>query len=470
MAGLSALSASGLRRLLWPVSVALATIAATVAGLLVAVLVHGQLPSGDAIVPVTTGTIVAVVIGVLVAPALRDSIRSAVPALRRAPSEITRRIAENASQRLPFDELLRRAAEAMRTGLDSVRVEIWLTSPTAGLTRQVTLGVTDDAPTFTPRDRTVISRIGVAGEGWAQRWVPQLVGTSDSRDSRRTPLRVGAITDSGELLGMVVVGRRAGAPHYDFEDDDSLAAACRLLAAIVRNRQLTFALEESLADLQVTNEELQRSRTRIVTAADAERRRIERNLHDGAQQHLVALAVKLGLARSIAEDGDTETVLGLLEDLRADVQTTIGELRELAHGIYPPLLRDRGLGEALRTAATRSPLPCSVDVDLPGRYAEEIETAAYFCCLEAMQNAGKYAGEGASITVRLHGSTDVLCCELSDDGAGFDASTASLGHGFLNMKDRLGAIGGELSVESTPGRGTVVRASIPAQPIEAAAP
>src|SRR6202012_4205343 len=111
------------------------------------------------------------------------------PALRRAPSEITRRIAEAASQRMPVDELLRRAAEAMRTGLDSPRVELWLNTPD-GLTRQVTLGVTDDPPEFTERDRTVISRIGVAGEGWAQRWVPQLVGAADA-DPRRAPLRVG---------------------------------------------------------------------------------------------------------------------------------------------------------------------------------------------------------------------------------------------------------------------------------------
>ena len=271
-----------MRRLLWPASVALATIGATLVGLLIAVLVHGELPGGDAVLPVTIGMVVAVVIGVLAAPALRETIRSAVPALRRAPSEISRRIADSAAQRLPIDELLRRAAEAMRTGLDSPRVEIWLSAADSGLSRVVTLGVTDEAPRFSERDRTVISRIGVAGEGWAQRWLPQLLGEKDGLDPRRASLRVGAITESGELLGMVVVGRRPGAARYDFDDDDSLAAACRLLAAIVRNRRLTYALEESLADLRVTNEQLQRSRTRIVTAADAERRRIERNLHDGA--------------------------------------------------------------------------------------------------------------------------------------------------------------------------------------------
>ena len=184
--------------------------------------------------------------------------------------------------------------------------------------------------------------------------------------------------------------------------------------------RLDSALQASLAELADRNVELQASRLRIVSAADASRRAIERNLHDGAQQHLVALAVKLGLAQQIVEDGDIETVQGLLGDLRADVQVTIKELRELAHGIYPPLLRDRGLGEALRTAATRSTLPCTVDVDLPGRFPEEVETAAYFCCLEAMQNAGKYAGTGATLRVHVRYDNERLCVELIDDGAGFE--------------------------------------------------
>jgi signal transduction histidine kinase len=229
-------------------------------------------------------------------------------------------------------------------------------------------------------------------------------------------------------------------------------------------------LQESLAELADRNEQLQASRLRIVTAADSSRQAIERNLHDGAQQHLVALAVKLGLARQIAEDGETQTVLALLETLRNDVQVTIGELRELAHGIYPPLLRDRGLGEALRTAAVRSSLPCTVDVELAGRYPEEAETAAYFCCLEAMQNAGKYAGDGATVTVHVAGDAEHLCFELVDDGAGFDPASTTLGNGFMNMRDRLGALGGELEVDSKPGQGTTVRASIPARPVDGPSP
>ena len=456
-----ALSATGLRRLLWPVSVALATIAATIAGLVVAVLVHGELPAGDAILPVTVGTVVAVVVGALAAPALRESITSAVPALRRAPSEITRRIAEAASQRLPIDELLRRAAEAMRTGLDSPRVEIWLHSPTSGLIRQVTLGVTDDAPTFTARDRTVISRIGVAGEGWAQRWVPQLVGSKDALDPRRSPLRVGAITDTGELLGMVVVGRRPGAPRYDFEDDDSLAAACRVLAAIVRNRQLTSALEESLADLQVTNEELRRSRTRIVTAADAERRRIERNLHDGAQQHLLALAVTVGLVRQMVAEGEPaaeiEAMLGQLGD---DVNAAIGQVRELAQGIYPALLMDGGLEAALRAVAGRAPMKVLVDAVGVGRYPPNLEAAVYFCALEALQNVAKHAPR-STVAVNVEERDDVLHVSVRDDGPGFDMSVPTDGMGRTTMTDRVGALGGTVQWESAPGKGTAVIVDVP---------
>jgi signal transduction histidine kinase len=226
-------------------------------------------------------------------------------------------------------------------------------------------------------------------------------------------------------------------------------------------------LQASLEELQQRNVELQASRARIVAAADASRRAIERNLHDGAQQHLVALAVKLGLAGQIAGDAKPE-VTALLEELRGDVQTTITELRELAHGIYPPLLRDRGLPEALRTAATRSPLPVDVDAELPSRYPADAEAAAYFCCLEAMQNAGKYAGADAAVTIQVLANEGGLTFSVSDDGPGFDTTTTPQGHGFTNMLDRLGAIGGTLTVTSALGQGTTVRGEVPCEPLAVA--
>lgn len=363
------------------------------------------------------------------------------------------------SRAVPMDELLLQLAESLYGSVARGGAEIW-TGTDGQYTRAVSV---PSAPAerieLGERERIVVARARIGGPSWTAVWLPQL--SAEAAD-----LRVAPIAHLGELYGLVVVRRLATDPPYVDDDELSLVELARQLGLALYNVRLDSALQASLAELAERNEELQASRLRIVTAADSSRREIERNLHDGAQQHLVALAVKVGLARQIAEDGDTETVLTMLDALRGDVQTTIGELRELAHGIYPPLLRDRGLGEALRTAANRSPLPCTVDVDVPGRYPEQVETAAYFCSLEALQNAGKYAGEGATVAVHVHGDATTLRLEITDDGAGFDAANTGFGHGFINMQDRLGAISGELSVESSVGSGTTVRASIPSAPLD----
>jgi signal transduction histidine kinase len=143
-----------------------------------------------------------------------------------------------------------------------------------------------------------------------------------------------------------------------------------------------------------------------------------------------------------------------------DVKQTITELRELAHGIYPPLLADSGLREALRAAGGRSPLPVEVTCDGIGRYGSEIEAAVYFCCLEALQNAAKHAA-GAHVEIRVWEESGGLLFTVSDDGPGFDAAVASRGHGYVNMADRLGAIGGTVRWLSEPGHGSQVRGSIP---------
>ena len=153
----------------------------------------------------------------------------------------------------------------------------------------------------------------------------------------------------------------------------------------------------------------------------------------------------------------------ILEELGGDVQETLDELRRLAHGIYPPLLADRGLTEALRSAAERSPVPTSVDAANLARYRPEIEAAVYFCCLEALQNVGKYAGQSARAQIRVREEEGGLIFEVSDDGVGFDVRASSAGVGFTNMNDRVGAIGGNLRVSSAPGRGTTVSGAIPIQ-------
>jgi signal transduction histidine kinase len=374
-------------------------------------------------------------------------------------SEVVSGFGARMSRAIPMDELMLQLVELLQQSIAPAGAEIW-----TGTDGQLSLAVSmparrADKIQLGAEERVVVGRARIGGPAWTSVWLPAVAAASTG-DHRAVPA-----AHLGELHGLVVVRRPAGADPFTEDDELSLVELARQLGLALHNVGLDSALQASLAELAERNEELQASRLRIVTASDLSRREIERNLHDGAQQHLVALAVKLGLARQIAEDGDTDTVLTLLESLREDVQTTIGELRELAHGIYPPLLRDRGLAEALRTAAVRCSLPTSVEVDLPGRYPEAVETAAYFCCLEAMQNAGKYAGDGATLTVRLHSEDASLCFELTDDGAGFDTSSTALGHGFVNMQDRLGAIGGQLEVESEIGRGTTVRATIPAGPL-----
>jgi signal transduction histidine kinase len=186
---------------------------------------------------------------------------------------------------------------------------------------------------------------------------------------------------------------------------------------------------------------------------------VERNLHDGAQQRLVAMAVTLRLARDIVTD-DPPATAEMLDQLAEDVKDTIRELRELAHGIYPPLLADSGLGEAMRAAGNRSPLPVAVAAAGIGRYTPEIEAAVYFCCLEALQNAAKHAPK-AHVDLRVWEESGGLLFSVSDDGPGFDPVRARAGHGFVNMADRLGAIGGTVRWESHPGQGAQVLGSIP---------
>jgi signal transduction histidine kinase len=303
-----------------------------------------------------------------------------------------------------------------------------------------------------PETVRVVAGARIGGPAWGSVWLPQLVGGPDD-------LRIVPLAHLGALRGLLVV---RGAPAGDrFPEDVEvlLVDLGRQLGLALHNVGLDSALQASLAELEQRNAELRASRLRIVTAADESRRAIERNLHDGAQQHLVALAVKLGVAAELVGD-DPDALRGLLGDLRSDVSATIAELRSLAHGIYPPLLRERGLGEALRAAALRSPLACRVTDELTGRVPAEVEAATYFCCLEAMQNAAKHAGPDATIDVVLRSDGAFLCFEVRDDGAGFDPG-GDAGHGFLNMADRVGALDGTVQVDSAPGRGTSVAGRIP---------
>ncbi len=222
------------------------------------------------------------------------------------------------------------------------------------------------------------------------------------------------------------------------------------------NVQLDSALQASL-------EELKASRARIVAAADAERRRIESHIHDGAQQRLVGVSVRLSLAAQLSDEEPAEA-RRMLEESQQEIRDAIADLRSLAHGIYPPLLMEEGLAKALSVAASRAPLATTVEAASLPRYPEEVETAVYFCCIQALQNACQHAGPSAKVTIALRQDGDALVFEVSDDGPGFDPDDRTSGTGFVNMGDRLGTLGGSVRVDSAPGRGTTVTGTVPVQP------
>ncbi len=373
---------------------------------------------------------------------------------RHPPDEVLRTWGSRLSRSIPMDELLLQLAESLRKVLVLRRAEIW-TGSSGRL--ELAVAVPDrSAPPLVlgPEEQPVVTRAGVTGNAWLEVWLPGLL---EGRTNAQ--LRVAPASHSGELLGLLVVERAADGDQFTEEDDRVLTELARQVGLALHNVQLDSALQESLENLERANEDLRTSRARIVATGDAERRKIERNLHDGAQQHLVALAVNLRLAKDMLDD-DPEAAAEMLDALADAVKETIQELRDLAHGIYPPLLMDSGLGEALRAAANRSPLPVSVEAAEVGRHSSEVEAAVYFCCLEALQNAAKHAPD-ATVRIVVVADEDTLRFEVADDGPGFDAEAARGGHGFTNMSDRLGAIGGTVEWRSAPGEGTRIAGEIP---------
>ncbi|HYI36893.1 MAG TPA: histidine kinase [Thermoleophilaceae bacterium] len=246
----------------------------------------------------------------------------------------------------------------------------------------------------------------------------------------------------------------AGLVHDEalLEETAFLQAVASYALTALENRRLAAQVEISL-------EEVRRSRTRIQASGDRERRRIERDLHDGAQQRLVALGIQLELTEDLIRQ-DREGGFERLHALGEEVDKTLEEIQALGRGVYPSLLADRGLAEALRAAALRLPVAATVNPDGVGRYPAYVENAVYFCCLEAMQNASKHAPDAHSVTVVL-GEREGLVFEVRDDGAGFDLEMMAPGVGMTNMHDRMAAVGGAVEITSSPGAGTVVAGTIP---------
>jgi signal transduction histidine kinase len=276
----------------------------------------------------------------------------------------------------------------------------------------------------------------------------------DDAPALTVPIVLGA-----ELLGHVECGPRSNGTPLSAEDEELVVTLARQAALAVRNVKLTAELSERLQEVRAQAAELERSRARLVRAQDTERRRIERNIHDGVQQDLVALLGQSGRIRAqLARD--PAAAAELLEGFQTGLQRVISELRELAHGIHPTLLTDRGLLEAVEALAARSSIPVTVRADpsLRGlRFAEEVEGAGYFTVAEALANVLKHA-RAARAEVSLQRSNGSLRIEIHDDGVGFDRTRAS-GDGLENLTERVAALGGRLDVSSD-GGGTSVRAEL----------
>jgi signal transduction histidine kinase len=297
-----------------------------------------------------------------------------------------------------------------------------------------------------PAEEEVIQRAGVVGRSWLELWIPPLLGGAHDGPILAVPMIHG-----GDSIGLLLVRREAGQP-FAADDEETLGLVARQAALALRNVRLGSALEESLVELRA-------SRARVVAAADAERRRIERDLHDGAQQHLLGLAVNLRVARELARS-DPARADALLGQLSTEVHAALEDVRDLAHGIYPPLLAEQGLADAVRGALARSGARGRVVADGVARYSPSLESTVYFCCVEGIQNVVKHA-PGARVAVRMWPEGRALLFEVRDDGPGFDRRRRHEGAGLTNMRDRVGALGGTLEVEAQPGEGTCITGVLP---------
>lgn len=428
---------------------------------LVVVVGLGRVPTDDEQTVLVLSMAAAAVSAAVYLPArarLTEIANRLVYGEERDPTEALDTFGNRLTRALPMDELLLQLAELCKKHLALRASEVW-TGMGGRLARAASVPDRGDARTeLGPKELPVVTRARISGRGWAEVWLPGLLeGRGEG------PLRVVPMSHSGELFGLLLLERPEDGDEFDEDDERVLTELARQVALALHNSELDNALQATLEEVQRRNVELRESRARIVATADRERRMIERNLHDGAQQHLVALAVKLRLIQRIGET-DPAGVLAMVEEARQDALATVEVLRALAHGIYPPLLVDKGLPDALTAAAGRASLPATLEAHDVGRYAQDVEAAVYFCCVEALQNAGKHAGEGASARVVVEQVDGELRFSVSDDGAGFDVAARRAGHGFVNMADRLGAIGGRLDVSSAQGEGTRVAGSVPVEP------
>ncbi len=344
---------------------------------------------------------------------------------RATPYEVLSEFSERVGQTYASEELLPRMARALGEGTGAARADAWVR---VGGELRPEATWPEDAEPLPPRSVSSVEEGVVTGASMFE------------------PVR-----HRGELLGALSIEKRPGESMTATEEKlvRDLAGQAGL---VMRNAGLT-------EDLLDTIEQLRTSRQRLVTAQDEERRKLERNLHDGAQQQLVALTVKVGLLERLVER-DPAQARSIAGQLQGDATEALEELRDLARGIYPPLLADQGLIAALQSQARKSAVPVTVEGDGIGRYAREAEAAVYFSCLEALQNVAKYASASRA-TVSLSDGDGALRFEVTDDGVGFDTASSSYGTGLQGIADRLAALDGSMEVRSAPGGGTTLAGSLP---------
>jgi signal transduction histidine kinase len=345
---------------------------------------------------------------------------------RATPYEVLSQFSERVAESYAVDDVLPRMARVLADGTGAQRADVWLCT-----------GAVVRAAASWPLDAGAIEPVALMKGA-----IPVLPNTDRAVEVRQ----------QSELLGALSVTKRRGESLTPIED--------KLLSDLAHQAGLVLKNVGLTADLQARLDDLRASRQRLVAAQDDERRKLERNLHDGAQQHLVAIKVKLGLVELLLTK-DPEKASTTIVALKSDADEALKTLRDLARGIYPPLLAEKGLAAALQSQAGKATLPVHLDADGVGRYPQETEAALYFCTLEALQNVQKYA-EASSATVLLRADGERLLIEIGDDGRGFDMTTIKRGAGLTNMEDRLDALGGTLQIESSPGHGTTLRATVPA--------
>ncbi|HEX7265997.1 MAG TPA: sensor histidine kinase, partial [Streptosporangiaceae bacterium] len=376
---------------------------------------------------------------------------------RATPYEVLSEFSEHMAGTYSAEDVLPRMARMLAEATGAQRAEVWLR--TSGREHLEAAWPSPDGPA--PAQPGSLPAAAPAASAGPAPAAPAPVSAATAAPGTPAPQAAEPAEDGtgdGRARAFVVEhqGERLGALRITSSPREPLTPAGeRLVRDVAAQAGLVLRNVALIEDLRA-------SRQRLVAASDEARRRLERNLHDGAQQQLVALRITLQLARQVVADSPDEAA-GLLAQTEQAAQDALDELRDLARGIYPPLLADLGLPAALEAQASKAPLPVTVQAPGVGRYPQDIEAAVYFCVLEALQNVAKYAHASAACVTLGYGG-HCLAFAVTDDGRGFDQSAAPAGSGVQGMADRLAALGGTLRVSSAPGHGTEVTGRVPATP------